>query len=137
VAFVAHKEIEFPRKSIALEHIAERKIITFARDSHIHIALRELFARNSIHATIWVSASLEAVVQMALDGLGIAVIPPAIIEKKVDARQKLRRLNTNIKLPNLDYVVSWPTAHDNTHDTAVRKVVAIAIKVAREWPKIA
>jgi DNA-binding transcriptional LysR family regulator len=136
VAFVAHKEIKFPRKSIALEHLAERRIITFEPHARYHIALRELFASNGIHATIWASASLEVVVQMALDGLGIAVIPPAIIEKKVDAREKLRRLNTNIELPSLDYVVSWPTAPDKTDDTTVRKVVAIAmiaIEVAREW----
>jgi DNA-binding transcriptional LysR family regulator len=140
MAFVAHKEIAFPRKSIALEHLAERRIITFEPHAQYHIALRELFARSGIHATIWTSASLEAAVQMALDRLGIAVIPPAIIEKRVDARQKLRRLNTNIELPSLDYVVSWPTAPDKTDDTAVRKVVAIAmiaIEVAREWPKMA
>ncbi|HLK81234.1 MAG TPA: LysR family transcriptional regulator [Xanthobacteraceae bacterium] len=137
VAFVAHEDIEFPVKSIGLEHIAERKIITFARHTLPHMALRELLARSGLRATIWASASLEAVVQMALDGLGIAVIPPAIIEKKVDARERLRRLNTKIKLPNLNYVASWPTAPDASDDTTVRKVVAIAAKVAREWPKIA
>lgn len=135
VAFVAHEDIKFPHNPIALTDIAERKIITFARHTLPHMALRELLARNGLRATIWASASLEAVVQMALDGLGIAVIPPAIIEKKVDAREKLRRLNTRIKLPNLDYVVSWPTAADGTDDTTVRKVVAIATKVAREWPQ--
>jgi DNA-binding transcriptional LysR family regulator len=124
----------FPHKWVALEHIAERKIITFARHTLPHMALRELLARDGLCATIWASASLEAVAQMALDGLGIAVITPAIIEKKADARAKLRRLNTTIKLPNLDYVASWPTAADDTDDATVRKVVAIATKVAREWP---
>jgi hypothetical protein len=52
--------------------------------------------------------------QMALDGLGIAVMPPAIIENKTDARAKSRRLNTTIKLPNLDDVASWPTAAGDT-----------------------
>jgi DNA-binding transcriptional LysR family regulator len=134
VAFVAHEQIGFPHKWVALEHIAERKIITFARHTLPYMALRELLARNGLRATVWASASLEAVVQMALDGLGIAVIPPAIIEKKADARAKLRRLNTTIKLPNLDYVASWPTAAADTDDATVRKVVAIATKVAREWP---
>ena len=135
VAFVAHEQIAFPHKWIALEHIAERKIITFARHTLPHMALRELLARSGLRATVWASASLEAVMQMALDGLGVAVIPPAIIEKKAEARAKLRRLNTTIKLPNLDYVASWPTAPDDTADTTVRKVVAIATKVAREWPR--
>ncbi len=76
--------------------------------------VQELLARDGLRATVRASASLEAMVQMALDGLGIAVVPPAIIEKKADARAKSRRLNTTIKLPNLDEVASWPTAADDT-----------------------
>jgi hypothetical protein len=37
-----------------------------------------------------------------------------------------------IKLANLDYVASWPTAPD---DTTVREVGAIATKVAPAWPR--
>jgi hypothetical protein len=70
--------------------------------------------RDGLRATVWASASLETVVPMALDGLGIAVMPPAIIENKTDAREKSCRLNTTIKLPNLDDVASWPTAADDT-----------------------
>jgi DNA-binding transcriptional LysR family regulator len=135
VAFVAHEQIGLPHKWIAPEHIAERTIITFARHTLPQMALRELLARSGRRATVWASASSEAVTQMALDGLGVAVVPPAIIEKKAEARAKLRRLNTTIKLPNLDDVASWPTAPDDTADTMVRKVVAIATRVAREWPR--
>jgi DNA-binding transcriptional LysR family regulator len=39
--------------------------------------VQELLARDGLRATLRASASLEAVVQMALDGLGIAVMPPA------------------------------------------------------------
>ena len=71
--------------------------------------------------------------RLALDGDRIALIPPDVIEKRVDARKKLRRLNTKVKLPNLDYMVAWPNVRDD--DATVRRVVGIAIDVAQECQK--
>jgi DNA-binding transcriptional LysR family regulator len=116
---------------MTLERIAEHPLITFARNTQPHKALRELLAGKGLRATIHASASLEAVVRMALDGIGIAVIPPAIMEKKVEAREKLRLLNTTIRLPDLDYVVGWPAAPENF---AAQKVANIALQVAGETP---
>jgi DNA-binding transcriptional LysR family regulator len=82
------------------------------------------------------SFSLEAVVRLALDGCGVAVIPPEIVAKRADTRKERRELNTEIKLPNLDYAVGWPTAPKDIDDSAVRKVIDIAIQVAKEWPKL-
>jgi len=127
LAFVACNRIPIPSTPMTLERIVERPLITFARNTQPHKALRELLAAKGLHATIHASASLEAVVRMALDGIGIAVIPPAIIEKKAEARENLRRLNTRIKLPSLDYVVSWPAAPDNP---AAQRVAQIALQVA-------
>lgn len=131
VGFVAGDKIRFPRQSIALEQIVKWPIITFSRNTQPHMALRELLARKGLRATIHASASLATVVRMTLDGIGIAVIPPAIVEN-VAAREKLRRLNTTIKLPRLNFVVGWPAAPDNF---AAQKVAEIAVKVAREMPK--
>jgi DNA-binding transcriptional LysR family regulator len=92
--------------------------------------LQQRLDERGLHATIWASASLEAVVRLALEGLGIAVIPPAILLEKADARDRLRPLNVAVKLPPLDYVVSW-WGTDNT----VQKVIDMAIRIAREWPE--
>jgi DNA-binding transcriptional LysR family regulator len=131
LAFVACDTIPIPRTPMTLERIAERPLITFARNTRPHKALRELLAEKGLRATIHASASLEAVVRMALDGIGIAVIPPAIIEKKVEAREKLRLLHTTIRLPDLDYVVGWPAAPENF---AAQKVADIALQVAGNTP---
>lgn len=132
VAFVADDKIGLPHESIALEHIVKWPLITFARNTEPYMALRQLLAREGLRATIHASASLEAVVRMALDGIGIAVIPPAIIEKRVDARGRLRRLKTTIELPALNFVVGWLDAPIRR---AAQKVAEIAIEVAREMPK--
>jgi DNA-binding transcriptional LysR family regulator len=128
LAFVASKGIPIQHTPMTLEHIAEFPLITFARNTQPHMALRNLLAAKKLRATIHASASLEAVVRMALDGVGIAVIPWAILEKKNEARKELRRLSTRgIKLPDLNYVVSWPAAPSNF---AAQKVAEIAVQVA-------
>lgn len=133
VAFIASQNIKFPDRSLALKDIVEHRIITFARHTKPYAELRAIVDRAGLDATIWASASLETVVRLALDGDYIAVIPPDIIEKRGDARKKLRPLNTRVKLPNLDYAVGWPSVHDD--DPRVRKVVDIAMEVAQEWQK--
>jgi DNA-binding transcriptional LysR family regulator len=132
VAFVAGDKIGLPREPIALEHIVKWPLITFARNTQPYMALQQLLTREQLRATIHASASLEAVVRMALDGVGIAVIPPAIIQRRVDACERLRCLNTTIKLPDLNFVVGWP---DGSVHHAARKVAEIATEVAREMPK--
>jgi DNA-binding transcriptional LysR family regulator len=138
VAFIASKEIALPRKSITLEDIVNlnHRIITFARNTQPHQVLRDRLDDRGLHATIWASASLEAVVRLALEGLGIAVIPPDILKKKVEARDKLRCLDADIELPSLDYVVSWSRVSETAGDNTVQKVIDIAMKVARQWPRV-
>jgi DNA-binding transcriptional LysR family regulator len=128
VAFVGNDNM-LSRKRMTLEQIVQHPIITFARNTQPHIALRELLSRHGLRATIHASASLEAVVRMTLDGIGIAVIPPAIIERKAEANKNLRRLNVGVELPDLNYVASWPIIPQNV---ATQKVAEIAMQVAAD-----
>jgi DNA-binding transcriptional LysR family regulator len=136
VAFVAcdriRDEIGLPNEPIALERIAEYELVTFSRNTQPHMALRELLLREGLHPKIHASASMEIVVRMALEGLAIAVIPPAIIASKVDAREKLRPLSTTIELPELNFVAGWP---DGADYRAADKVAQIAVEVAGEMTK--
>ncbi len=79
LAFVAGDKIKFGRKNVPLDEIAKWPIITFSRNTQPYIFVRELFERAGMRTTIHASASLATVVRMALDGIGIAVIPPAIL----------------------------------------------------------
>lgn len=129
LAFVASERIRIARKSVPLDAIARWPIITFSRNTQPHVAVRELFARAGLRATIHASASLATVVRMALDGIGIAVIPPAILDN-VAAGGKLRRLQTGAKLPDLDFFVSWAAGPDSH---APQKVAEIAAAVVKEF----
>lgn len=135
VKFIASEKFAGP---ITLQEIVNRnyRIITFARETQPHMALRNQLDRLNGRATIWASASLEAVVRLAREGLGIAVIPPDILRNKAGV-SRLRPLNTNIDLPPLDYWASWSGASRATNDNIVQAVIGTAMKIAKEWPKAA
>jgi DNA-binding transcriptional LysR family regulator len=131
VDFVAATKLKLPQKRIELADIAKWPIITFARNTQPYIALREMFSRQGFRPTIHASASLATVVRMALDGIGIAVLPPAIL-KHVAPAGKLRRLKTGVHLPPLNFVVAWLASPANP---ATQKLVEIALAVARKASK--
>jgi len=68
VAFVASKEV-VPHNSITLEEIvnAKHRIITFSQNTQPHQVVRDLLRDRGLHATIWASASVEAIVRLALE----------------------------------------------------------------------
>jgi len=128
IAFVAGDKVKFGKGPIPLEEIVKWPIVTFSRNTQPYSALRDLLDRKGLRATIHASASLATVVRMALDGIGIAAIPPAIL-KNVAPAGKLRALKTKAELPKLNFVVSWPVTPDSF---AAQKVAEIATKVARD-----
>jgi DNA-binding transcriptional LysR family regulator len=128
LAFMAGKQVKLPKEAVGLEQIAKFPIVTFSRNTQPHIALRDMFTRAGLAVTIHASASLATVVRMALDGIGIAVIPPAILDNVVGV-SKLRTVNTAVKLPSLNFVVAWLSSPDSI---AAQKVADIAQVVARQ-----
>jgi DNA-binding transcriptional LysR family regulator len=127
LAFVACKTIKFDKKIVTLEEIARWPIITFSRNTQPYVAVRELFTRSGLRTTIHASASLATVVRMALDGIGVAVIPPAILAN-VAPLGRLRLLKARTPLPRLNFAVSWPSTPDSF---AAQKVAEIATDVAK------
>src|SRR5712691_3284992 len=101
LAFVAGARIKFGEKSVSLVELAKWPIITFSRNTQPYIFVRELFARSDL--------------------------PPAILAHVV-RENRLRQLKTEVSLPDLNFVVSWPSAPDSF---AAQKVAEIAIRVAR------
>lgn len=128
VGFICSDKIKVGKAPLSLEDIVKWPIITFSRNTQPYTAVRELFDRKGLRATIHASASLATIVRMALDGIGIAVISPAILDN-IALAGRLRVLKTKIELPKLNFVVSWPVTPDSF---AAQKVAEIASKVARE-----
>jgi DNA-binding transcriptional LysR family regulator len=128
IGFVASGKIRFPQKVVPLEALAEYPLVTFSRNTQPYIALRKLFEDTGLHAKIHASASLATVVRMALDGIGVAVIPPAIINT-ISAPGRLREIKAGARLPPFNYFVAWPQSPDSS---AVQKVASLAIDIAKQ-----
>jgi len=128
VGFLCSDKIRFNKSPVEPQDLVKWPIITFSRSTQPYSHVRELFERRNLRATIHASASLATIVRMALDGIGIAAIPSAIIDNIAFAG-RLRVLKTRPELPKLNFVVSWPVTPDSF---AAQKVAEIAGKVARE-----
>jgi DNA-binding transcriptional LysR family regulator len=103
LAFLASPGLGLPRRT-SLAAIAEHPIITYSRRTQPFVQLSALFSdpRPLIHA----SASVSAIVRMAKDGLGVAVLPPTIVRDEV-AAGRLVELRCEARLPDLEFVAGW------------------------------
>lgn len=129
MAFIAGREMPFPEGPIELEQIVTKQLVTFARNTRPYQDLQKLLEDEGLRATIHTSASLQAVVGMALEGQAVAVIPSAVVENNPHFLEKLRPLNARIPLAPLRFDVAWLDALFNP---AARRVAEIARKVAKE-----
>jgi DNA-binding transcriptional LysR family regulator len=90
--------------------------------------VRSLFNRPDLPPMrLHASASLATVIHMAIEGLGIAVIPTAIVESEL-ADGRLQLLTTDQQMPLLTFSASWLASPDTV---AVERVAELAANLAR------
>jgi DNA-binding transcriptional LysR family regulator len=127
--FVASPALKLAKAPLSLHDLAHHPIITFGRRTQPYQTIKSLFNRPDVPTTkIHGSASLATIVHMALEGIGIAVIPTAIVKKEL-ARRKLQLLNTNFRVPSLTFSASW-LSHSSA--IAVKLVAELAVKLAQQ-----
>jgi DNA-binding transcriptional LysR family regulator len=127
--FVASPALKVGKAPLSLHDLARHSIITFGRGTQPYETVKSLFNRPDMQNTkIHASASLATIVCMALEGIGIAVIPTAIVEKEI-ASKKLQLLNTKVRVPSLTFSATW-LAHPSA--TAAKLVAELAVKLARQ-----
>jgi DNA-binding transcriptional LysR family regulator len=89
--------------------------------------VRSLFNRPDLPPIrLHASASLATVIHMAIEGLGIAVIPTAIVENEL-ADGRLQLLSTDLKVTPLTFSASWLASPDTA---AVELVAGLAGQIA-------
>lgn len=132
VGFVASKDVRRPDRKLTPADIAEQSIVTFARNTRPYADLRDMLSAAGLRPQrLHASASVATIVRMALDGLGIAVIPPVIVAEEL-ARGRLHELATTVLLPDLQFEAAWLDSPDLD---LLPRVVAIAAEVASSAPR--
>ncbi len=125
ISFLASPKLGLARRRLPLARIAEFPIITFARNTQPYVHLRELLADPGMPSPrLHASASLATAVRMALDGLGVALIPPSIVAEELK-NGRLVELNCDIEIPGLQFVAGWLATPD-------ANLIAPAVRIAQE-----
>jgi DNA-binding transcriptional LysR family regulator len=128
VGFLASPSLGLGKRSLTVHDLAKFPIITFPRKTPPYELVRSLFNRPDLPPMrLHASASLATVIHMAIEGLGIAVIPTAIVENEM-ADGRLQLLSTNLSMPLLTFSASWLTSPDTV---AVERVAELAASLAR------
>jgi DNA-binding transcriptional LysR family regulator len=133
VGFLASPSLGLGNGPLTVHDMAKFPIITFPRKTQPYEIVRSLFNRPDLPSIrLHASASLATVIHMAIEGLGIAVIPTAIVENELAGGQ-LQLLETDLKISPLTFSASWLASPDTV---AVELVADLAGKIAQSNPLV-
>ena len=125
VGFLASPSLGLGNGQVTVHDLAKFPIITFPRKTPPYEIVRSLFNRPDLPPIrLHASASLATVIHMAIEGLGIAVIPTAIVENEM-ADGRLQLLSTNLQYAPLTFSASWLASPDTV---AVERVAELAAR---------
>ena len=128
VGFLASPSLGLGSRQLTVHDLAKFPIITFPRKTPPYEIVRSLFNRPDLPPMrLHASASLATVIHMAIEGLGIAVIPTAIVENEM-ADGRLQLLSTNLQMPLLTFSASWLASPDTV---AIERVAELAAALAQ------
>src|SRR6267143_7307778 len=128
VGFLASPSLGLSERRLTVHDLAKFPLITFPRKTQPYEIVRAMFNRPDLPPIrLHASASLATVIHMAIEGLGIAVIPTAIVENEL-ADGRLQLLSTDLKISPLTFSASWLASPDTV---AVELVADLAGKIAQ------
>lgn len=128
VGFLASPSLGLGNKKLNVRDLSKFPIITFPRKTQPYEIVRSLFNRPELPPVrLHASTSLATVRHMAVEGLGIAVIPTAIVESEI-ADGRLQLLSTDLQIPPLTFTASWLASPDTV---AVERVAELASQLAQ------
>lgn len=128
ISFLASPALGLGNGPVARQDLARFPIITFPRKTQPYETVRALFnAPDLPPIRLHASTSLATVIHMANEGLGIAVIPSAIVENEL-ADGRLQQIDTDFKLPPLTFTASWLASPDAV---AIERVANLAGQIAQ------
>lgn len=106
MVFVGHGD-RHRRRRWTLAELAAGELMTFQRGSQPHGALLDILRRAGLEpARLHRVSSISAMAQLVEDGLGVATLPLAVVER-LKRRLPLKVLACDTALPPLPLYVSW------------------------------
>lgn len=130
VAWIAAPHLDFGTGAIGLAELTRYPVITYPRNTNPYAQLHELLARSNVPPPrLYSSASLSTIARMAIEGIGVGVIPAETVRSEL-ADGRLRVLDTAVRLPDIGFTATYENAPDN----GLAAIAAdIAGRIARAW----
>lgn len=130
MAFLANPALRIPQGA-TLADLARHSLFTFPRATAPYERLRALIRDPELPPiSLNSSTSLSTIVRLAVDGLGVAVIPPVIVGPELKSGE-LVEIETEIELPELAFSASWLATPDAN---LLEAVAGLAVRTAANWP---
>ncbi len=127
LAWVASPQLALSAGPLGLAELAQWPILSYARGTLPHAQIAELFSRPDLPpARIFANSSLATIVRMAVDGIGIGILPLAVADRDL-ADGRLRLLEVEPVLPPLRFTASYfATPGSELAETVARLASEIA-----------
>lgn len=126
VRFIATPSLGVPNPA-TVHDLAAFPLITFARKTQPYELVKSLFNQPDLPPIkLHASASMATAVHLAVEGMGIAIIPDELVEEELKSG-KLVRIHSDVIMPPLTFCASWLESPDSL---AVELAVDIAARVA-------
>jgi DNA-binding transcriptional LysR family regulator len=112
LGFFASPKLGLRGKNVPLQKIVEHPIVTFSKNTKPFVDVKELLSDPALPLTrIHASASVATIVRMALDGVGIAILPASIVATELKSKT-LREIDCAARIPDLRFIAGWLAAPD-------------------------
>lgn len=125
MGLVASPTLRLGGRRVSFARVAEHPLITFVRRGEIHAVVRQAFA-DVPDLRLHVSSTLAPIVRMAVDGLAVACVPPAAVQREL-SEGDLEVVHTPAPLADARFAACWRRLPDRR---LARSVAAIAAEVA-------
>ncbi|MBP2299291.1 LysR family transcriptional regulator [Azospirillum picis] len=129
LGWVASPSLDLPAEPVSLADLAAWPIITFSRTTQPYGVIREMFSAVGLSVRMFGNSSLASVVRMAVDAVGVSVIPTVIVQREL-AEGRLRLIRSQAPLPGMTFCAAY-SANAGNHMASI--VADLAVQVAADY----
>lgn len=127
-AWIARPDLPV-RQPVSVAALREWPILTYARNTPVYLSIERLLTvAGEPGPRLYGNSSLSTIARLALDGIGVAAVPPILVRRELD-EGRLAILDATVALEPLVFLAAWSVAPANH---LVRAVVEIAGPIARD-----
>jgi DNA-binding transcriptional LysR family regulator len=107
LCWVGASSLKLQGELLTLQDVANFPVLSFSRNSGPHRFLERLFAEHvgsNVHINCMTSVS--AMIRLVVDGFGLAMLPPAILQREL-ADGDVQMLKIDVQMPHMPLVCSY------------------------------